>query len=139
MIKANKFGGCLAGVFICCLLFQGNVFAQTKLEIKKSKKLFEGFWVNKKTHRHLLIGFDDQDWATINDWTGKMNDDNHSVDAYKAFVKDDKLVMPEDKTDLRSPYCELVRKGNSILYRCRGMNTKSKEFVDQDLFVREKP
>jgi hypothetical protein len=127
-----------AGVFICCLLLQADGFAQTKTEIKTAKKLFEGYWVNTKAHRHLLIAFDEQDYATINDWHGKMSDDNNTVDAYKAFIKDNKLVMPEDKTDLRSPYCEILKKGNVLLYRCRDMLTNSKQFTDQVWFVREK-
>jgi hypothetical protein len=45
--------------------------------------------------------------------------------------------MPKDKTDLRAPYCEIVRKGSDLLYRCRQMDTKDKPFVDQTLFVRE--
>jgi hypothetical protein len=63
---------------------------------------------------------------------------HNTIDAYKAFVHQEKLVMPEDKTDLRCPYCEIVKKGNALLYRCRGMDTKDKRFIEQVLFVREK-
>jgi hypothetical protein len=129
---------CALMFFAFCLLSQINVFAQTKAELKKAKKLFGGYWVNKKAQRHLSISFDVQDYATINDWHGKMSDDNNTIDAYKAFVENDKLVMPEDKTDLRSPYCEIIRKGNVILYRCREMESSSKKFVEETIFIREK-
>lgn len=119
-------------------LFAFNTFAQTKAEFKTAKKLFEGKWVNKHMNRHLTISFDTQNYATINDWQGKWSQDNNSIDAYKAFVDQGKLVMPEDKTDLRSPYCEIVKQGKALLFRCRGMNTKDKRFVEQISFVREK-
>jgi|SRR6187402_3963535 len=128
----------LAFAVITCFILSGlNGFAQTKAELKAAKKLYAGSWVNKKVKRHLTISFDTEDYATINDWQGKWNDDNHGIDAYKAFIFQQKLVMPEDKTDLRSPYCEIVKQGSAILYRCRQMNTKDKRFVEQYLFVRE--
>jgi len=139
MAKAIILRKCCALLFFtCCLLLQTNGFAQTKAELKKAKKLFDGYWVNKKAQRHISISFDEQDYATINDWHGKMSDDNNTVDAYKAFVKNDKLVMPEDKTDLRAPYCEIIKKGNVLLYRCRGMESDSKRFVEETVFIREK-
>lgn len=123
-------------LFTC--LFAIPALAQTKAEIKASRKLFEGNWSNKKLQRHLSIFFDAEDYATINDWHGKWSQDNNTIDAYKAFIQHDKLVMPEDKTDLRSPYCEIVRKGNTLLYRCRSMFGKGKRFVDEVIFTREK-
>jgi hypothetical protein len=125
-------------ILAVCLLWGVRGFGQTKAEIKASKKLFEGSWVNKKAQRHLTISFDGDDYATINDWHGKWSDDNNTIDAYKAFVNKGILVMPEDKTDLRCPYCEIVKKKNALLYRCRGMDTKDKRFIEQILFVREK-
>jgi hypothetical protein len=128
----------IVGLFAYFLLGGFNVLAQTKAELKIAKKLFEGNWVNEKAKRHLTISFDNQDYATINDWQGKWSQNNNAIDAYKAFVLKGKLVMPEDKTDLRSPYCEIVKQGTALLYRCRGMNTMSKRFIEQILFVREK-
>ncbi|RFZ94025.1 hypothetical protein D0C36_00225 [Mucilaginibacter conchicola] len=128
----------LCFILLVCF-FATPASAQTKAEIKASKKLFEGNWANKKLQRHLSISFDAADnYATINDWHGKWSQDNNTIDAYKAFIEHDKLVMPEDKTDLRAPYCEIIRKGSTLLYRCRGMDTKDKRFVDEVLFVREK-
>ncbi|MES2454016.1 MAG: hypothetical protein V4594_00675 [Bacteroidota bacterium] len=134
----KKVKRCKIGVLIGCMLWAFTGFAQTKAELKASKKLFEGSWVNTKAQRHLTISFDGADYATINDWHGKWSDDNNTIDAYKAFVNKSILVMPEDKTDLRCPYCEILRKENALLYRCRGMNTKDKRFIEQILFVREK-
>jgi len=127
-----------SGIFILCALWSISGFAQTKAEIKTAKKLFEGDWVNKKAKRHLSIFFDGESYATINDWQGKRTRENSIIDAYKAFVHQGKLVMPESKTDLRCPYCEIVRKDNTLLYRCREMNTNNKQFVDYTVFVKEK-
>jgi hypothetical protein len=124
-------------VFACCIISAFNALAQTKAELKVAEKLYGGSWVNKKANRHLTISFDTDDYATINDWHGKWSQDNNTIDAYKAFVYQQKLVMPEDKTDLRAPYCEILRQGSALLYRCRQMDTKDKRFVEQTLFVRE--
>ncbi len=85
----------------------------------------------------MIISFDTEDFATVNDWVGNREHPNGSIDAYKAFIEKGILVMPADNTDLRSPYCEIVRQDKSLLYRCRSMFTKDKKFVEQDLFVRE--
>jgi len=118
-------------------LFATTAFSQTKAEIKASKKMFEGRWVNKKEKRHLTINYEGE-YAEINDWHGKMSEDNNTIDAYKAWVKAGKLVMPESKTDLRCPYCEIVKKGDALLYRCMGMYNKDKRYIENTWFVREK-
>jgi hypothetical protein len=120
------------------LLLSLDGFGQTKAEFKASKTLFEGNWVNRKAQRHLSIAYDNAGYAEINDWHGKYSQDNNTIDVYKAWIDKAKLVMPESKTDLRCPYCEIVKKGNALLYRCRGMDTKDKQFVENVWFVREK-
>jgi hypothetical protein len=121
-----------------CVLLHLKPFAQTATEISDAKKSFEGNWVNKKTGRHLSISFEYNEYVLINDWHGKFNSNNNSIDAYKAFIESGKLVMPEDKTDLRSPYCEILRKENHLLYRCKGDGPTANEFMEQIIFVREK-
>jgi hypothetical protein len=120
------------------ILFTGNTLAQSKADIRHAKILFEGNWINKKIKRRLSISFDYIDYVLINDWHGKFSSDNNTIDAYKAFIKNEKLVMPEEKEDLRAPYCELLRKGNAQLYRCKGMVPTAKVFIDEVWFVREK-
>lgn len=121
-----------------CTLMSISTSAQTKAEVKASKKIYEGRWVDKKTKRHLVIVYNGQQYAELNDWTEGTGDNSSSVDAYKAWIKNGKLVMPESKTDLRCPYCEIVKKGNALLYRCMSMNTTDKCFVENIWFIREK-
>ena len=123
---------------LAIVLLSTNLFGQTKAEMKTSQKLFEGRWVNKKEKRHLIISYDGRKYVDINDWQGKWNQENNSIDAYKAWIEKAKLVMPESKTDLRCPYCEIIKKNNALLYRCMDMNTTDKKFRDSTLFVREK-
>lgn len=125
-------------MFIISLLMGSYTFAQTKAELKEAKRMYQGNWVNKEAKRHLTISFDIADYATINDWHGKWSQDNNTIDAYKAFVYQHKLVMPEDREDLRAPYCEILKKGNMLIYRCRQMDSKDKQFVEEVTFVREK-
>lgn len=123
-------------ILLCPILISFNSLAQSKMEVKKAKASFEGHWYSKKTNRHLTIYFDDQTYATINDWTGTPKTGESSIDAYKAFAKDGKLVIPEDKTDLRSPYCEIIRQGNIVSYRCRAMNSRDKKLIFQENFAK---
>ena len=124
-------------IFIACLLMGSYTFAQTKAELREAIKMYEGKWVNKKTKRHLTISFDIADYATINDWHGKWSQDNNTIDAYKAFVYRQKLIMPEDNEDMRAPYCEILKKGNALIYRCQQMDSKDKRFVEEVMFIRE--
>jgi len=125
---------------IVCTLFSSRSSGQTKAELIASKKMYEGRWINKNLKRHLSIDYDNSPgYANINDWQGKLNDNNNTVDVYKAWIKNGILVMPESKTDLRCPYCEILKKDKSLLYRCRGMNTNSRQFIDSVWFIREKP
>lgn len=129
-----------ATVLTCFTLTHFDSFSQTKSELQASKKAFEGRWINKTAQRHLTINYDNGlIYATVNDWQGKMSDENNTIDAYKAWIEKGKLVMPESKTDLRCPYCEITKKEKVLLYRCRAMNTNTKQFIDSMLFVREKP
>lgn len=139
MVKTLKFGiWLMLVIYTCCTFLPADGFAQTKAEQKNAKKLFNGDWVNKKAKRHLSVSFDFPEYVLINDWHGKWSQDNNTIDAYKAFIQKDKLVMPEDKTDLRSPYSEIVKKGNALLYRTIEMDINHKKMVDEILFVREK-
>ena len=132
-------GGCSSiTITLLLMLLSINMLGQTKAELKVSQKLFEGRWVNKKEKRHLIISYDGRKYVDINDWQGKWNQENNSIDAYKAWIEKGKLVMPESKTDLRCPYCEIIKKNNALLYRCMDMNTTDKKFRDSTLFVREK-
>lgn len=128
----------IACLFFCFAISTLNASAQTKTGKSRSKKLFSGYWVNKKANRHLSISYDEADYALINDWHGKWSAENNTLDAYKAFIEKDKLVMPEDRTDLRSPYCEIIKQGDNLLFRCRGFESKSKAFAEHYVFVREK-
>lgn len=120
------------------MLATTDASAQTKAEIRASKRMFGGRWVNKKTKRHLIIVFGAEGYAELNDWSDPINGNSSSVDAYKAWIKGGKLVMPESKTDLRSPYCEIFKKGNALIYRCMSMFRKDNSFVESERFVREK-
>jgi hypothetical protein len=137
MCKAKLYKS-VPAILILLQLFSLTAFSQTKALLSNSKKLYEGNWVNRKNQRHLSIAYDKAGYAEINDWHGKYTQDNNTIDVYKAWIEKNKLIMPESKTDLRCPYCEIVRNGNSLLYRCRGMFTKDKRFIENILFVREK-
>lgn len=131
MNKNSLFGACL---FTLTALLTTNARAQTKLEIKQAKHLYEGDWVNKKSRRHLRIIFEPEGYATVNDWVGKF--EAASVDAYKAFVKSGKLILPEDKEEHIAPYCELLVKNNVLQYRCKRILLNSNAFTEGESFVK---
>ncbi|MEJ2901060.1 hypothetical protein [Pedobacter panaciterrae] len=50
----------------------------------------------------------------ITDWTDRIQKPE-SGDIYKAFLKNGKLIMPEE-TDHRAPYSEIIFKNNRLIY-----------------------
>lgn len=113
-----------------------NACAQTKLEIKRAKQLYEGDWVNKESRRHLRITFEPEGYATVNDWVGKF--EAASVDAYKAFLEGGKLILPEDKEEHIAPYCELLVKNNVLQYRCKNLFPDNNAFTKGKLFIKSR-
>ena len=106
-------------LIIVIIIFISNlVSAQSKSEKKQSEKLYEGTWVNKKTKRFIAFYYDD-DYVTINDWTGSSNrNKNNNIDAYKALIEGDKLVILEENSDHHAPYCEIEILNHELIYKC---------------------
>ena len=116
------------------LLFaNGSSYAQSKL--KPVEKLFAGVWVDNKTSRHLEISFH-KGYATIIDWTSNMQK-RESGDIYKAFLKNGKLVMPED-TEHHAPYSEIRFKNNTLIYLTKDIGIGKKPLWDKEVFTRKK-
>lgn len=109
--------------------------AQTMAEIKHAKTLFEGAWINKKDRRHLTISIENDGYITINDWVGKWK--GQSVDAYKAFIRKGKLIIPAD-TDHHGPYSELYRIGNTMVYMTEDNFLSNKTTIEKSIFTRTK-
>lgn len=108
--------------------------AQSPGEIKRAKLLFEGAWINKKEARHLTIFIEDDGYVTINDWTG--NRKNASVDAYKAFIKNGKLIMHAE-TEHHAPYSEIRISGKMLIYQT-GLPHSNQEPLEKIYFIRSK-
>ncbi|ALM50469.1 hypothetical protein AMR72_17195 [Flavobacterium psychrophilum] len=102
---------------IIILLASSNADAQHPSGFNQAKKIYEGLWINKQTTRNLQIVFDNAQYATITDWTAKYQK-RESGDVYKAFIKDGKLVMPEDKQH-HAPYSEIIANKNTIIYKSK--------------------
>lgn len=112
-------------LFFAILLFAHyNVNGQTKPEMEHLKKTYSGTWVNKKDKRYLQIYFDEEvDYVTINDWTGSLSrNKSKTLDAYKAFIKGDKLIMPSENDDHHCPYCEITVVNEKLIYECNGIS-----------------
>lgn len=88
---------------------------------KRTQKQFEGLWENKKNTRRLKISFR-QGYAMITDWTDRFQKPE-SGDIYKAFLKNGKLIMPEE-TDHRAPYSEIIFKNNRLIYLTKSILPK---------------
>ncbi|MEO5911708.1 MAG: hypothetical protein ABIP95_12515 [Pelobium sp.] len=116
---------------IIIIFFSNLVGAQSKPEKIQSKKLYEGTWVNKKAKRFIAFYYDDDvDYVTINDWTGSSNrNKNNNIDAYKAFIKGNKLIIPAENSDHHAPYCEIEILDHKLIYKC---NTGT-NFIDGSL------
>jgi len=122
-------------VLIVNLVLGNSVNAQTGPEIKKADKLFGGAWVNKRTTRHLRIFIEKDGYVTINDWTSKKQKQEEG-DAYKAYIKKGKLIMPED-LEHHTPYSEMQVKDNTLIYITIFKDNEGKQITDKEFFVKE--
>ncbi|EDM37836.1 hypothetical protein PBAL39_15464 [Pedobacter sp. BAL39] len=109
--------------------------AQSAPAAEHVNKRFIGTWVDKKTTRHLEISFEDG-YATIMDWTSKFQK-KESGDVYKAFLKDGKLVMPED-TEHHAPYSEILSQDGKLIYLTKPVGIGVGSAWDKQTFVRSR-
>ena len=125
-----------AGLSLLWLLLVPGASAQTPLEIKKADKLFSGFWIDRKTTRHLLIGVEKDGYVIINDWAGRF-EDRGSADAYMAFIKGEKLIMPPDN-EHHAPYAEMQITNKKLVYSTKFKDIAGKLIVEKELFVKDR-
>lgn len=116
--------------------------AQTSPDYHNLKKLYGGVWYNKEAKRYLTINFDDSvDYATINDWVGKLKS-SKNIDAYKAFIHGDTLIMYADNEEHRSGYCEISILNDTLIFQCNsGLNftdqfLNNQASIDKTIFIR---
>ncbi|MEO8771991.1 MAG: hypothetical protein ABI402_17975 [Ferruginibacter sp.] len=123
----------LHGIFIAIilLLLIDKSFAQSAKDYIRIKKMYKGTWYNKQTKRHITISFDEEsEYVTINDWTGKRN--ASSIDSYKAFIKDNKLVLYAENDDHHSPYCEMEIVEQQLVYECNEPFNFKDQFLNRE-------
>jgi len=118
------------------LLLVTGASAQTPLEIKKADKLFSGFWIDRRTTRHLSINIEKDGYVLINDWTSKYQK-QESCDAYKAFIKGAKLIMPVDN-EHHAPYAEMQILNKRLVYITKYKDIEGKQIIEKEAFVRIK-
>ena len=119
-------------VSIVFLLINGNSQAQSAPK-QNDEKRFAGKWQNKKTSRCLEISFE-YGYATILDWTPKLQK-RESGDVYRAFLKNGKLIMPEE-TEHHAPYSEIRLENNKLIYLTKQIETGKTSTFDKIVFTR---
>lgn len=122
----------LIPLLIVLLLTGASSHAQSSSK-QQVEKLFKGMWVDKKTTRHLEISFENG-YATIIDWTSKVQK-KESGDIYKAFLRNGKLVMPED-TEFHAPYSEIILKNNRLIYLTKPIINRKTSQWDKQVFIK---
>lgn len=109
------------GILLFCIVFftHTSVNGQTRAEILRAKKLYCGTWINKKEKRYLRFSFDnDAAYVTVNDWVGNSHINNSdAMDAYRAYVKGDRLIMPSDN-DHHGASCEVYILNKDLVFEC---------------------
>lgn len=100
---------------------------------KQTEKHFEGLWVDKKTTRHLEISFEGG-YATIIDWTSKFQK-RESADNYKAFLKNGKLILPED-SEHHAAYSEITAKDQTLIYLTKSTEAGKTSIWDKQTFTK---
>jgi hypothetical protein len=113
------------------ILFSGNSFCQSAL------KQFDGIWYCKAENRYMEIFPDatDSSRVTINEWTGvPQRKVAMNVDAYTAWLRGQKLIIPADDKEHRAPYCELSIKDGQLIYTCNGGMNVTDQFLNGDQY-----
>ena len=113
-------------------LINGKSHAQSAPK-QTVEKRFAGKWQNKNSTRCLEISFE-HGYATILDWTPKFQK-RESGDVYKAFLKNGKLVMPEE-TEHHAPYSEIRLEHNRLIYLTKQMGVGRTSSFDTLVFTR---
>ena len=104
-------------ILLVLMMINGRINAQSTPK-RNDEKRFAGKWQNKKSSRCLEISFE-YGYATIMDWTPRFQK-RESSDVYKAFLKNGKLIMPEE-TEHRAPYSEIRLEHNRLIYLTKQM------------------
>lgn len=131
----------ILSIFLLSLgMCSSNVFAQDSITHKNLIAKFSGEWYSKNQKRQLVINYDtENNYFIINDHTK-----GYSEDAYYAYPKDDKLILPAQNEDHHSSYCEIDIVKNQLIYECNsGLNftdnfLKRDEFSNKVVFKRRK-
>lgn len=123
-------------IFLLLVCISQSAYAQRKTDIANSKKIYEGIWRDNTNNRNISISYDSTlTYVLINDWTGgletiKERSLAENTDAYKAFIKGDKLIMPAENDDHHAPYCEIsVSADKLLIYECNGMLNFTDNFL----------
>lgn len=117
------------------LLLNEVGYAQISVKLQSLKQRYAGSWTDKKTSRCLEIYFENNQYATIMDWTSKYQN-RESADVYKAIVKDGKLVMPEEK-EHHAPYAEIIAENKKLIYRTKPLTISSTSNWITQVFTRK--
>lgn len=94
-----------------------------KPNLSELNKKFGGTWYSKTEKLYTTFYFEEGfDYATVNTWTDSI-DKKENIDAYKAFIKGSKLILPAENSDHHAPYCEIDVENNLLVYKCnQGLN-----------------
>ncbi len=125
--------------FVIILFSYNDIGGQEKTEIDYSKKIYSGTWQNEKTKRYLQFYFeDDVDYIIINDWTGNIDKSkSETLDAYKAYIKENKLIIPSENGDHHRSYCEISISNNELKYVCNGFLNFSDNALVKDKYFNQ--
>jgi len=112
-----------APALILSILILSPLFAQQKHTLQQQ---LNGTWYNSNSKRYLRfdVSSNSSDQVVISDWTGhSAKDRDKSIDVYRAYVKENKLIMYAEKEQHRCPYCEITLQDKKLLYECNsGLN-----------------
>ena len=131
---------CILLSFTIFLFVHYNVNGQTRAEIENLKKKYSGTWVNKKTKDYLEFYFEDEiDYVTVNEWTGSSHKNkSKTLDAYKAYIKGDKLIILAEKDDHHRQYCEISISNKKLNFECNGaLNFTNNKLIQDEYYNRK--
>ena len=114
------------------------VTGQTDKSAERPEEKYKGTWYNQAENHYMDFHFEKEtNIVTINEWAGNRHKNkSNSMDADKAILKGDTIVMNAQNSGIQAPYCEIVLMNESLIYFCNdALNHTDNKRVNSNAFT----
>lgn len=99
---------------------------------------FVGLWHQKRERVYLKIEVDTlyESYVFLYAWKGRSNKKyRETIEVYRAFFKDGKLIMPASNEDHKCSYCEISISSDTLIYQCNEGFNFTNQFLIENKYM----